>query len=128
MCRWKTPRSAPQVARNRAAEVRSATRIALADGTPERQRMRALRGLHGVEWATASVLLHLACPDRWPIIDVRALHALGVQGLTGYNYALWEEYIETFRDLVRRAGVDGRTVDRALWQWSAAQDASPFGA
>jgi hypothetical protein len=128
VCRWKTPRSAPQVARNRAADVRCATRIALAGDTPERERMRALRRLHGVEWATASVLLHLACPDRWPIIDVRALHALGVQGLTTYNYALWEGYVETFRDLVRRAGVDGRTVDRALWQWSAAQDESPYRA
>jgi hypothetical protein len=126
VCRWKTPRSAPQVARNRAAEVRSATRIAVADDTPERERMRALLALHGVGWPTASVLLHLTCPDRWPILDVRALHALGVRGLTSYSYALWEEYVEVFRALVAQTGVDGRTVDRGLWSWSAAQEQSPY--
>ncbi len=126
VCRWKTPRSAPHVAANVAGEVRSATRVALADPTPERERMRALLGLHGVGWATASVLLHLTSPGRWPILDVRALHALGVRGLTSYSYGLWEEYVETFRDLVARSGVDGRTVDRGLWQWSAAQDESPY--
>jgi hypothetical protein len=125
-CRWKTPRSAPLVARNTAGEVRSATRIALAEDAAERTRIGALRQLHGVQWPTASVLLHLSCPDRWPILDVRALHALGVRGTTSYSYALWEEYVEVFRTLAARAGVDGRTLDRALWHWSRAQEQSPY--
>ena len=54
VCRWKTPRSAPLVAQNSAAEVKAASRIALAQGTEDRERMRALRGLAGVDWATAS--------------------------------------------------------------------------
>lgn len=121
LCRWKTPRSAPLVVQNGAGHVRSASTIALARGSSERERIHALLELRGVGWPTASVLLHLACPDRWPILDVRALHALGVTGRVTYGYGFWEEYVETFRELVKQAGVDGRTIDRGLWQWSREQ-------
>ncbi len=119
-CRWKTPRSAPLVASNTAARVRGASRTALRKDTPERERMRALRELHGVGWPTASVLLHLTSPDRWPILDVRVVHALGLRDAT-YGYAFWEAFVRNHRDLVERAGIDGRTLDRGLWQWSAKQ-------
>ena len=118
VCRWKTPRSQPQVARNSAESVRAATRIALAKTTPEQERMNALRSLHGVEWPTASVLLHLAYPDRYPILDQRALQALGLPRAPAYSFRFWQEYVSACVDLARRAGVDGRTFDRALWQWS----------
>lgn len=117
-CRWKTPRSAPLVARNTVSEVRRASHTALAGDTLERERMRALRQLHGVGWPTASVLLHLTSPDCWPILDVRVLHALGLGDVT-YGYAFWEALVQNHRDLVQRAGTDGRTLDRGLWQWSA---------
>ena len=89
-----------------------------AQDTLERERMRALRQLHGVGWPTASVLLHLTAPDCWPILDVRVLHALGLRDVT-YGYAFWEALVHNHRDLVGRAGIDGRTLDRGLWQWSA---------
>ncbi len=122
VCRWKTPRSGPLVAMNHAGEVRTATRTALARNTTERERMRVLRELHGVQWPTASVLLHVTDSDRWPILDVRALHALGVRRGVSYGYGFWEDYVQAFRRLVGRAGVDGRTLDRGLWQWSREQD------
>jgi hypothetical protein len=121
VCRWKTARSAPLVARNRASEVARATRIALSVNTGDAERMRALRGLQGVDWATASVLLHVAYPDSYPILDVRALHALGIRKRITYGYRFWIQYVGTYRELVARSGVDGRTLDRALWQWSAEQ-------
>jgi hypothetical protein len=124
VCRWKTPRSGPLVALNKADEVRTATRIALGKDSTEHERMHALRDLHGVEWPTASVLLHIAYPDRWPILDVRALHALGVRRRVTYSHRFWEEYAEVYRELLERAGVDGRTFDRGLWQWSREQDVS----
>lgn len=122
-CRWKTPRSAPLVARNTAAQVEAATRAALAPGRSAGERMQALRTLHGVEWATGSVLLHLAYPDRFPILDVRALHSLGVTGRTSYTLAFWEAYVAEWTRLAAEAGVDGRTLDHALWQWSKEQPA-----
>jgi hypothetical protein len=120
-CRWKTPRSAPLVARNTAREIRDATRAALGPAGSAGERMQALRALHGVEWATGSVLLHLAYPDRYPILDVRALHALGVTGRSSFTTAFWEAYVAECARLAAAAGVDGRTLDRALWQWSREQ-------
>jgi hypothetical protein len=120
-CRWKTPRSAPLVARNTARDVEAATRAALGPARSAGERMQALRALHGVEWATGSVLLHLAYPDRYPILDVRALHALGVTGRSSYTTAFWEAYVAECARLAAAAGVDGRTLDRALWQWSREQ-------
>jgi hypothetical protein len=121
ICRWKTPRSAPLVAGNSAARVKRATGIALKDDTDESERMRTLRELDGVNWATASVLLHFVYPERYPILDVRVLHALGVRGRTSYSYRFWLELVDTYREIIARSGVDGRNVDRGLWQWSAEQ-------
>jgi hypothetical protein len=123
VCRWKTPRSAPLVAQNRAAAVRAATRVALGAAAGERERIEALLSLRGVGWPTASVLLHLADPDRYPILDVRALHALGVTAPSAYGFPFWEAYVETCTRLAGEAGVDGRTFDQALWQWSKEQGA-----
>jgi hypothetical protein len=77
VCRWKSPRGVPYAKRNKATAVQAATRAALAEATSERARIKALRSLHGVEWPTASVLLHFATPGRYPILDWRALQALG---------------------------------------------------
>jgi hypothetical protein len=121
VCRWKTPRSGPLVATNSAAEIEIATRIALSRASTERERMDLLRSLAGVGFPTASVLLHLAYPERYPILDKRALHALGVRAPATYSFRLWSEYVEEYGRLIEAAGVDGRTLDRALWQWSSEQ-------
>jgi hypothetical protein len=126
VCRWKTARSAPLVALNSAESVEAATRAALSETSSERDRMKALRSLPGVDWRTASVLLHLAYPERYPILDVRALHALGAPVPTTFSFRFWEAYVAEYRRLVELAGVDGRTFDRALWQWSKEQDV-PLG-
>jgi hypothetical protein len=118
-CRWKTPGSGPLVATNSAGEIETATRIALSDASTERERVDGLRSLAGVEFPTASVLLHLAYPERYPILDKRALHALGVRPAATYSFRFWTEYVEKYRRLVEQARVDGRTVDRSLWQWSS---------
>lgn len=121
LCRWKTPRSGPLVAQNSTDLVEARTRVALSETSAERERIEALRSLWGVEWATASVLLHFAYPERYPILDKRALHALGVRAPSAYSFRFWESYVAACRGLAEQAGVDGRTLDQALWQWSKEQ-------
>jgi hypothetical protein len=121
VCRWKTPRSGPLVAENSADIVEAQTAVALSPTASERQRVEALRSLRGVAWATASVLLHLAYPERYPILDKRALHALGVRPPAAYSFRFWEAYVAACLHWAERAGVDGRTFDQALWQWSKEQ-------
>ena len=116
-CAWKTPRSAPRVALNTEAAVRAATRRALAD-PDESARMQALLSLSGVGVPTASTLLYFAFPALYPILDVRALGALGVKPRSQYPISFWLGYLEACRALAAECGVSIRTLDRALWQWS----------
>jgi hypothetical protein len=126
VCRWKTPRSAPLVARNSAEEVVASTAVALSETSSERERIDALRSLRGVGWPTASVLLHLADPDRYPILDKRVVHALGAGAPSAYSFRFWEEFVSAWRELAEQAGVGGRTFDQALWQWSKEQDVALY--
>jgi hypothetical protein len=120
VCRWKTPRSAPLVALNTAESIEPATRVALSESSTEHERMDALRSLQGVDWATASVFLHLY-PQRYPILDKRALQALGVRPPAAYSFRFWDAYRQASARLAKEAGVDGRTFDQGLWQWSKEQ-------
>jgi hypothetical protein len=116
VCAWKTPRSRPRVATNEEATIRFATGAALT-ATDEAARMEALLALDGVGVPTASVLLHFAEPDRYPILDVRALASLGERATRStYPVAYWLEYLAACRALALRHRVDLRTLDKALWQ------------
>jgi hypothetical protein len=128
VCAWKTPRSRPRVAANGDSEVRAATRVALG-ATGERERIEALLALRGVGVPTASTLLYFAEPDRYPILDVRALESLGQPaGRSTYPVAYWLEYLAACRALALRHGVGLRTLDKALWQHSReAADAARGG-
>ena len=112
VCRWKTLRSGPLVALNTAEAVEAATRTALGPDTGERERMASLRSLMGVDWATASVLVHLAYPERYPILDQRALQALGVDPSRTCSFRFWAAYTAATVELAERAGVDARSSRR----------------
>lgn len=124
ICRWKSARSARHVAKNDPLFVRETTHAALS--TPcDRLRIEVLTLLDGVEWPTASVLLHFAAADptrrneaAYPILDFRALESLGIPKPPPYTYAFWKQYTDFCRTLARDWQVDMRTLDRALWQHS----------
>jgi hypothetical protein len=116
-CAWKTVRSRPKISGNTEAAVVRATGLAI--GTEdEAARMSALLDLDGVGVPTASTLLYCAFPDRYPILDVRALESLGVKPRSQYPLSFWLGYLDACRDLAQRAGVSLRTLDKALWQHS----------
>ena len=115
---WKTERSKSRCAKNSVATVREITDIAL-HATSERLRIGALTLLEGVQVPTASVLLHLAHREPYPIVDYRALWSLAVDPApTYYSFELWWAYTQECRTLAMEAGVAMRTLDRALWQYS----------
>jgi hypothetical protein len=116
--RWKTQRSRSRCEGNDEASVEATTRLALS-APEERIRIEAFTRLHGVAYPTASVLLHFARPDAYPIIDFRALWSLGwASPPTSYTFAFWWAYTLACRSLAKNAGVTVRTLDRALWQYS----------
>jgi hypothetical protein len=117
LCYWKTPRSQSRVRRNTGDEIRTLTRAALATAD-DRLKMELLRLLHGVDWPTASTILHFCDRRPYPILDYRALWSLGYARPPHYTMPFWLGYVDYVRDLVRRSGQPMRTVDRALWQYS----------
>ena len=117
LCEWKSPRSKPRVALNTAGFVKGITRAAFATDD-EAERMAALCVLRGVEAPTASVLLHFAFPESYPIIDWRALESLGQTDQAPYTIKFWLAYVDACRALAEEAGVTMRVLDKALWQYS----------
>ena len=73
----------------------------------------SLHPLAGVGWPMASVILHFAFPGCYPILDRRAMKAVG--GSTNYSFELWQAYTDLCRRKAEQLGVDLRTLDRALW-------------
>ena len=88
LARWKTPRSAPRIARNEPELVREATRAALSTRS-ERLRIEVLMLLEGVSWPTASVILHFAHEEPYPILDTRALWSVGLRAAPPYRFEVW---------------------------------------
>ena len=83
----------------------------------ERAAIAVLCGLHGVDVPVASAILTAVAPERFTIIDYRALESLGV---TNYvpTVDFYLAYLRACRELVRENTVSLRELDRALWQWS----------
>jgi hypothetical protein len=117
LCRWKSPRSQPRAAANCEQFIREVTHTALST-TSEQLRIEVLTLLRGVGWPTASVILHFAHADPYPILDFRALWSLGIDRIPLYDFPFWLDYTGACRSLAQAAGVSMRTLDRALWQYS----------
>jgi hypothetical protein len=117
VCKWKSPRTVRHCERNDENFIESVTRTALST-TDERLRIEVLTLLGGVDWPTASVLLHFGTKDTYPILDFRALWSLGLTEPPVYDFAFWSSYTSFCRGLARESGVSMRALDRALWQFS----------
>jgi hypothetical protein len=114
---WKSPRAAWHIEKNEANFVRQITGFSL-NTSNERARVEALTLLDGVQYPVASVILHFFHKGRYPIIDYRALWSLSHEVPSQYGFEFWFKYVEDCREIGQVAGVDMRTVDMALWQYS----------
>lgn len=125
VCGWKSARTRPLWSHpvNSDRVVREVTRVALSTEV-EQLKIAALLALRGVSWATASVLLHFAAREPYPILDYRALWSIGHHKPAMYSFELWWAYTEACRRLAKEAGVTMRELDRALWQYSKQESRS----
>jgi len=117
LCDWKSPRIRRHCEKNSEEFVEAVTRTAFST-TNEQLRIEVLTLLRGVSWPVASVILHFGCREPYPIMDFRVLWSLGVEAPKQYTFEFWWEYTKYCRQLADRCGVDLRTLDRGLWQYS----------
>jgi len=136
IARWKSQRPLRHYKSNDDDLVREVTALAFAARRDD-LRLRLLTLLNGVGVPVASTILHFAFPDKYPIMDVRAVTTLTHLGLwtrrgpvqpgfTGFSVEDWQFYTHLMRDHAKELGVTLRELDKALWafdKWGAADGA-----
>jgi hypothetical protein len=116
--RWKSKRPTKNYEKNDGEFIKEITSFALST-VNEEARIKSLLSLTGVSWPVASVILHFAFPDKYPIMDFRAIWSLGWEQPKNYNFEFWKRYCDQIKRMSMELGVDIRTLDKALWQYSA---------
>jgi hypothetical protein len=112
-------RATAYLEKNSDSMIATVTRTALA--APELIKHRVLTILSGVGVPMASALLTIWNPDEFTVIDVRAISTWRAAGhlRSGNDWPPYLEYVDLCRRLAADSAPDLRSLDRALWQWSA---------
>ncbi|MFZ0743989.1 MAG: hypothetical protein WAM85_06265 [Terracidiphilus sp.] len=123
--RWKSERVVHYLIGNSEAKIRKVLEIAAAPETSTRKAVEALMELRGIDLAIASAILTAIAPERYSVLDYRALEALGH---ARHDVEFYAEYVAFCRRLAERelvkpqADLPGPTslhaLERALWEWS----------
>jgi len=123
--RWKSERVVHYLIGNSNEKIKRALSIAAAPGTSTDAAVTALLELHGVDLPVASAILAAIFPERYTVLDFRALEALGH---ARHDVRFYEEYLAFCKRLAESnivtpqsdlpAPTPLRTLDRALWEWS----------
>jgi hypothetical protein len=120
--RWKAARAVRHLLRNTDADVDRILRLAI-ESIDERSAMVSLIrvsslgvGLHGVQCPVASAILTAIDPNRFTVIDYKALNSLG-QPKDAPSVDFYLEYLNACRRIALETMTNIRTLDRALWQW-----------
>lgn len=119
MCAWKSPRTKSRCASNSSSYIKEVTSVALS-AKSEQLRIQAFTLLFGVSWPTASVILHFCSKQHYPILDFRALWSLSINKPPVYTFDFWWAYTEFCRTLAKSHSLTMRELDKALWQYSKA--------
>lgn len=114
---WKSKRRAELTLDNDENFVREITGFAFSANN-EHSRIGALSLLKGVQFPTASVILHFCVDRNYPILDFRAIWSLGIKKPSTYSAEYWCEYTKLCRSLAKKHNLTVRELDMALWQYS----------
>lgn len=125
--RWKSERMVHYLIGNGSENIRAALAAAASpDASPE-EAVNALVALRGVDISIASAIMSAIFPERYAVLDYRALEALGH---ARHDVRFYTEYNATLRHLAECAIVRPQTglpaptalhaLERALWEWSRA--------
>jgi hypothetical protein len=118
ICHWKSKRRSDLARKNPESFVREITTFSFS-AKCEESRLGLLTLLSGVQFPTASVILHFCVDQTYPILDFRAIWSLGIAQPPQYTFAFWKEYINICRSVADAHNLSIRELDMALWQYSS---------
>ena len=123
--RWKSERAVQYLIGNSNEKIRGVLAVAASPESSTEAAVKALLELHGVDLPVASAILAAIFPERYTVLDYRALEALGH---ARHDVRFYEEYLDYCKRLAESNIVNAqgdlpaptplRTLDRALWEWS----------
>jgi hypothetical protein len=123
--RWKSERVVHYLIGNSKEHINSALAIAASPEASTGDAVRALIGLRGVDLPIATAILATIHPDRYAVLDLRALEALGH---ARHDVEFYEKYLAFFQKLAAQGSVQPQgdlpgptplhALERALWEWS----------
>jgi hypothetical protein len=106
-------------------KIRKVLVVAASPDTSIRSAVEALTGLRGIDISVASAILAAIYPERFAVLDFRALEALGH---ARHDVEFYEAYVAFCQRLAEQgsirpqADLPGPTslhaLERALWEWS----------
>lgn len=123
--RWKSERAVHYLIGNSSEKIRRVLSVAASPESDTGAAVTALLELHGVDLPVASAILAAIYPERYTVLDYRALEALGH---ARHDVHFYEEYLDFCKrladsNIVRPqsdlpAPTPLRALDRALWEWT----------
>ncbi len=123
--RWKSERVVHYLIGNSDEKIRRVLGTAASPDASTEAAVKALLELHGVDLPVASAILAAIFPERYTVLDYRALEALGH---ARHDVHFYEEYLDFCKRLAEsnivrpQSELPGptplRALDRALWEWS----------
>jgi hypothetical protein len=117
LCLWKSPRPKKSYENNSEELIKELTAFSLQTKSEE-AGIKALTCLSGVSFPVATTILHFAFPNKYSIMDFRAIWSLGWEQPKQYTFEFWEKYYKEIQKLSKKFNLPVRTIDKALWQYS----------
>jgi hypothetical protein len=128
--RWKSERVVHYLIANSNEKIKRVLAVAASPEATTEAAVKALLELHGVDIPMASAILTAIFPERYTVLDLRALEALGH---ARHDVKFYEEYLDFCRRLAESHIVEPqndlpaptrlRALDRALLEWSMSRQA-----
>lgn len=116
-------RNSWRIDQNSSSHIKSITREAFGlddDWEKLKKLIGYYGGIKGVGQMTASVILHLYDTNCYPIFSEYALRSIGKdKRQVEHDERFWRKYVNCCRAKAERCDVSMRTLDRALWKYSA---------
>jgi hypothetical protein len=117
LCDWKAGGRTGHLCEDNSEEfIKEVTRTSYTTNN-EQLRITILTLLKGVRERTASAMLHFIFNDIYPILDVWAIQAIGIEEAfeKWYSFENWIAYVEFCKKKSNCYNVSMRELDMALW-------------